>query len=526
MRKITLLCILLTALSVLISCEIKNNETPKLIEVVIENNNSTYLEGDLNGDYEAFEFSLSSDGIGYYVKENKDNTLTELTVPSSYKGLPVVGICREAFAHNDVVVSVKIPSSVVYISEYAFACSENLKSVVFDDNCKILKISDHAFEYSRALESIIIPSSVCEIGYHSFYHCESLENILVDENNQYFSSKDGNLYSKDGKKLITYAQGKKEEAFCIPNEVEIIGREAFANSQNVKSITVSDSVKTIETEAFYNCNIENICFGNDSNLLSIGKSAFALCGFLTGIEIPSSVTEIGESAFSYCRSFTDIVIPDSVMSIGSGAFDSCENLESIVLSNSITEIKTCTFGACTSLKNIEIPNSVQSIGEGAFSRCVKLENIVIPQGVTVIEGYTFNYCERLKSVQLPSSLVEIKEYAFNNCRSLSDIDIPDGVRILGEGVFAECNRLTEMVIPEGVTVISANLFKGCDNLSNLVIPSTVTHIESSAFASTRSLKTLKFNGTREQWDAIGFEITWLNDSRIWEVVCLADSEEE
>lgn len=56
---------------------------------------------------------------------------------------------------------------------------------------------------------------------------------------------------------------------------------------------------------------------------TIGPEAFADCTHLTSFDIPSKVSAIGERAFAGCTALTTVHIPASVTSIGANAFDGC-----------------------------------------------------------------------------------------------------------------------------------------------------------------------------------------------------------
>lgn len=65
----------------------------------------------------------------------------------------------------------------------------------------------------------------------------------------------------------------------------------------------------------------------------IGNNAFWESRYLTGIDIPNSVTSIGSEAFYNCKSLTNINIPNSVTTIEDRAFRGCENLPSHIKSD-------------------------------------------------------------------------------------------------------------------------------------------------------------------------------------------------
>lgn len=158
---------------------------------------------------------------------------------------------------------------------------------------------------------------------------------------------------------------------------------------------------------------------------------------------------------------TDIVIKSSykgkpVTSIGALAFDNCYNLMSVSIPNSVTSIGAFAFDDCYNLVSISIPNSVTTIGNSAFQGCSGLTSVTIPGSVTSI-GYR----------------------AFYNCVGLTSITFEDGVTTIGEGSFQDCSKLTSITIPDSVTSIGNMVFTGCFNYI-----------------------TIKYNGSRAQFDSI------------------------
>lgn len=155
----------------------------------------------------------------------------------------------------------------------------------------------------------------------------------------------------------------------------------------------------------------------------IGKEAFYNCTNLKSVSIPESVTEIGIAAFACCSSLESLNVPSRVKSISSYTFRECKGLKSVKLHDEITSIGEGAFKECESLEGLSIPESVNSIGSYAFCKCLSLKSIDIPEGVTNIGEQTFLDCISLNSLFIPHSVTNIDMNAINNCKELKSIVI-------------------------------------------------------------------------------------------------------
>lgn len=296
----------------------------------------------------------------------------------------------------------------------------------------------------------------------------------------------GDLYYKiDGKmaEVTSHIEGwdnyRGLEYVSIPSSVSYNGvnypvkqidEYAFRNSDELKSITIPNSVTCIGDYAFEACDSLN-SINIPNSVTSIGWAAFNGCRSLPTITIPNSVTSIGGIAFSGCTALTTVTIPNSIDSIRYGLFDGCVNLTSVSLSDNLTYIGDLAFRAC-GLSSIHIPNNVTYIGESAFEGCSNIKDFQIPNGVTHLRAGTF-WGWGMKSLTIPAQVDSIDKYAFASCDSLRAI-VWNAKNASGEdahAAFAGC-QIESMTIGEDVDSIPDFCFRHRKNLNYNTVMST------------------------------------------------------
>lgn len=108
---------------------------------------------------------------------------------------------------------------------------------------------------------------------------------------------------------------------------------------------------------------------------TIGGSAFYHKYSITSVTIPDSIISIEAEAFERCFSLTSLTIPGSVTTIGGGAFNVCTGLTNVTILKGVTSIGYGAFNDCRGLTSVTIPGSVNSIGDSAFSFCDHLKGV-------------------------------------------------------------------------------------------------------------------------------------------------------
>ena len=193
----------------------------------------------------------SIDGVLFNKDITKIVTYPERKEAESYE-IPntVVTIGRCAF-YSSELKSVTIPYGVNTIEGSAFRYCGNLESIDIPGSVETIGYDN--FEFANSLTTATIPSSVKSIDTGVFASCQNLQEIIVDTNNQYYTSVDGVLYTKDKTHLVTYPAGKPDENVVIPNYVTSIGQCGVYGCNNIKSVVIPRRVESIGWFAFVNC---------------------------------------------------------------------------------------------------------------------------------------------------------------------------------------------------------------------------------------------------------------------------------
>ena len=212
----------------------------------------------------------------------------------------------------------------------------------------------------------------------------------------------------------------------------------FANSANLTSITLPDTVT------------------------AFGSGAFSGCAKLTNVNIPSKVTAISDNLFSGCTQLANFTIPSGITTIGAGAFTNCQAMTTVTIPASITSIGAQAFRG-TSLQTLtfEADSKLATIGKEAFYELSNLTALAIPSSVETIDDYAFADCTALQNLTFES----------------------DGqLRTIGKSAFYRCQQLTQLHLPSELYSIGDRAFVGT-NIATLTIPRSVVYIKAYAFAS-------------------------------------------
>ena len=323
--------------------------------------------------------------------------------------------------------------------------------------------------------------------------------IEVSPENQFFSSKDGVLYSKDKKELLYYPNAKTGESFTIDNNVETISQYAFYNNQNLKSLSLGEGIKEFPLEAVYGCKkLEKLKLSASTEKVVLDGIDYARGGFLDNLQ----EVEVPEEN-QYLRGY-------------SGALYS-EDYRKLYYILALDRKNITIHKNCTQILNVPGRNKIQSVeaakGNQKFS---SYEGVLYDKSLTRIVLFpglkqSYNMPDTVKDVSILGKKAYLSGYESGFDRyyimacSLKNITVnKDNPYFTADGNVLYNKKMTELVLfpekregsyemPEGTSVGDYGVFAGADRLSSLVVSTNV----SLSFYGCTSLEKVVYNDNVE-----------------------------
>ncbi len=448
-----------------------------------------------------------------YTKPSGDLVIPQ-TVTNNGVTYSVTSIGDRAFYGCSGLTSVTIGNSVTSIGTDAFQYCSKLSSVTIGNS--VTSIGAKAFYRCSGITSITIPNSVTSIGMGAFSLCRGLTSITLPfvgdkpheptDAYQYpfgyiFSSADQNSYIEITEQYYygSDVSSPTKTTYYIPTslkEVTITGGSyipygAFYNCKNITSVTIPNTVTTIDSHAFYNCS--NLTTTIPYSVTSIGRYAF------TGVKNLNygdytGVTVDGNFIFSdaqktqlirYIGTATRVTVPSTVTSIAEGTFAGCSQIEEITLpfvgdkQHQPTDTYQYPFGYIFGKSSYTGSTETTQYYYGSTTEYESSDTYYIPanlkkvtiNGSSYIPYNAFYYCEGLTSVTIGNTVTTIGDNAFYNCNGLTSMSIGNSVTSIGKSAFIYCEKLTSISIPNSVTSIGDGAFRYCKGLTTISVGS-------------------------------------------------------
>ncbi len=259
--------------------------------------------------------------------------------------------------------------------------------------------------------------------------------------------------------------------------VEEIGAGTFGGCGSLTSITIPDSVMSIDGYAFNGCSSLtgvyitdiaawcNIKFEDDnSNPLYYAHILYLNNELVTDLVVPDNVKSIGRYAFYECSSLTSVTIPDGVTRIGFNAFYGCASLTGVYI-NDIAAWCNIDFEYYVSFVGFNYMSNPLCFARKLYLNNELVTDLVVPDNVKSIGEKAFYNCSSFTSVTIGNGVTRIGNEAFYNCSSLASVTIGAGVTSvisIGNLAFGGCNKLVEVINRSSLEIV-----KGSNNFGGI-----------------------------------------------------------
>ena len=259
---------------------------------------------------------------------------------------------------------------------------------------------------------------------------------------------------------------------------------------------VTYTVTAIGYKAFAGESITSVTM--NSNLLTIGESAFQNCTSLATVSFPSTLTAIDKYAFQNCTALTELNIPNSLLTIGEYAFNECTALKDFNYNTynvHLTTIGQFAFRQCTSLTSVHCPYTLTSIGFGAFVNCSNLQHATFyaNTGLKELPQQCFYGCP-VYDIVLPLNIEKIGIDCFNSPKpvEMRPLTLPATLTSIGTDAFNMSKESTGGIICQGTVPPTFNLHETTDTPFGTDASNIPVYVPAGSLAAYKSSRWGKF----------------------------------
>ena len=208
--------------------------------------------------------------------------------------------------------------------------------------------------------------------------CPICNEVIID--NEYKCPKCGldfEPFNKDDYEINERMEIKnyfgKGENILIPEGYTAIWSWAFTNDENLRTISLPDSLRRISSKAFQQSPVKHISFG--SNLEEIGGNAFENSD-IEEIYIESNKKLNIPMSYSFAgmKQLKKVFIKAPSIYMGSNVFTDSSSLEEVCLYGA-NDYGFFSFDGCIGLKKVYISKTTTHLVNFMFKKCPNLEKI-------------------------------------------------------------------------------------------------------------------------------------------------------
>ena len=406
-------------------------------------NNTKFYIDTINTNQKVLYFKNETNTSQLYIATN--NISGEYKILNPFSDSNTITICDFAFAGCNKLTKINLDNVKLYLTQInsdafsncinlnnfdftvlselkiidirSFINCTSLQTIDLSKNTKLTTINDSAF-FNCTITTITIPSSVTTVGQNPFTNCP-LINIINNSISLYLHDLGNNkkiLYNKTD--LLTTTNNINGE-YTVLNGIyngykiyiNYISTATFYNCTNLNSINLSNCkyLLTINSYAFYNCNIKTLNI--PSTLKEINLGSFAKC----------PITQIINNSPYFYLDNNNVLYNSTNLIMATKNISNTYNLLNGTYDNfslNINYINDYAFYNCVNLTNINLLNTsnISGIGGNAFEKCTNITSLIFPETINYINNKALANMTNLNTITFlgkPPQIVGFNLYTTN-----------------------------------------------------------------------------------------------------------------
>ena len=361
------------------------------------------------------------------------------------------------------------------------------------------------------------------------------------EQTRFYMSESEDGWTVTGLIELDYNGELEVEETLLNKPVIAIAANAFNGANNVMTLTLPDSIKSIGNNAFANMRlmVSFTANNNEGNLINIGWDLFLGCSSLVNLAIPlygHIGTLFGTTEFTGASAVTSggetYYIPNTLKNfkdtggiLSSKAFEGTA-LTTIEITDQVLYMNEEALAGANSLVNLTIPYvgndkdatepSFNTLFGVLFSKTTygntitygahqqydsshytyyylphSLKNVTVNGGTFL--GYEFSDCNELEKITL-NDVIALANRSFYHCSA--NVIMNEGLQTIGDHAFYYSDMAGDLVIPDSVTSIGEFAFIDAQKITSFVVGANVETLGKSAFSSCKAAKSITFKGNK------------------------------
>ena len=260
------------------------------------------------------------------------------------------------------------------IQSFDFTIPETIKYK--DKEYTITTIGDYAY-YKTNIATLYIPKTIKILKSSAFESCRFLTKIDVDPQNEFFTSVNNFLTSKNMTVLYRISFEDADQG-SIPSQVTFFSDACFSGSQ-ITSFQYLPRYKGFGEGLFHSCRKLKKVNLLKAKITKIPNRMFMNCPKLSEVILPPTIDTIGDKAFKN-TSLARFPTVDKFQFLGTAAFQNTNVKQVDLFVDNITHLQPKLFKGCLQLEQINLPDALEDIDQTTFEGCKKLMTVIYRGG--------------------------------------------------------------------------------------------------------------------------------------------------